>query len=205
MAKSMVHLNGDLLCVIDCETTGLRPHYNDLIQICILPLDSDMKPLKTVTPFYQHMKAARPENVDAKALEVNKIDFFHLQQTAFDPDKVADIFDDWFQKLKLPFGKKIQPLAQNWAFDREFIIDWLGVTAFESYFDRRYRDTMSTALFLNDVADTHNEPYPFPKCSLKYIASQLKLDYSGAHDAMIDCMITAEAYRLMTRMKVGGI
>lgn len=203
--KSMIHLNGDLLCVVDCETTGLKPHHNDLIQICILPLDADMKPMKTVMPFYQHMKAARPENVDPQALEVNKIDFFHLQQTAFDADKVADLFDAWFQKLNLPHGKKIQPLAQNWAFDREFIIDWLGIAGFESYFGRTYRDTMVTALFLNDIADIHNEPYPFPRVNLKYLATTLKLDYSGAHDAMQDCLITAEVYRLLCRMKVGGI
>lgn len=204
-SRSMTHLNGDLLCVVDCETTGLKPRYHDLIQICILPLDSDLKPLKDVLPFYQHIRARRPENVDYHALEVNKIDFYQLQRTAFDADKVADLFDAWFQKLKLPYNKKIAPLAQNWPFDREFIKDWLGEASYESYFDRRYRDTMPVALFLNDVADIHNENYPFPKCSLKYIASTLKIDYSGAHDSMQDCLITAEAYRLMMRMKVGGI
>lgn len=205
MARSATHLNGDLLCVVDVETTGLKPGYHDLIQICVLPLDSNLEPIKTIVPFYQHIKAARPENVDVQALEVNKIDFFKLQQTAFDADRVADYFDDWFQKLKLPVGKKIAPLAQNWPFDRAFIMDWLGTTAFESYFDRRYRDTMSAALFLNDVADVFNEPYPFPKCSLKYLASQLKIDYTGAHDSLKDCLITAQVYKMMLRMKVGGI
>ena len=201
--KSATHLNGDIIAVIDCETTGLKPGYHDLIQVCILPLDSELNPSKKIMPFYQHIKATRPENVDPSALEVNKIDFFKLQQTAFDAMRVADLFDAWFQKLNLPLNKKIQPLAQNWPFDRPFLIDWLGSAAFESYFDRRYRDTMPVALYYNDVADLFNEPYPFPKCSLKYLASTLKIDYTGAHDSMQDCLITAQAYKKMLSMKIG--
>ena len=48
MAQSLVHLNGDLLCAVDCETTGLNCKEHDIIQVCVLPLDSQIQPLKEI-------------------------------------------------------------------------------------------------------------------------------------------------------------
>jgi DNA polymerase III epsilon subunit-like protein len=109
----------------------------------------------------------------------------------------ADLFEAWFLKLGLPFRKKIIPLGQNYVFDRDFIIDWLGYETYSQFFAYDYRDTLVTAHYLNDKADAYNEMCPFPKANLKYLASQLKVSYEGAHDALHDCLITAKIYKAM--------
>jgi DNA polymerase III epsilon subunit-like protein len=201
MAKSMIHLNGNLLCAVDTETTGTVPGKHDLIQVCILPLDSELKPLKDINPFYILLKPKRPENADPDAMRVHKIPMSDLVNQGIDPYEAEILFEEWFNKLGLPHNKKISPLAQNWPFDRGFILDWLGVPAFEQFFDRYYRDTMVAALFCNDLADFKVEQTPYPKVNLKYLASQLKVEHDRAHDALGDCVVTAEVYRrMLTRL-----
>ena len=66
-----------------------------------------------------------------------------------------------------------------------------------------YRDTMTVANMLNDIADMHNEPWPFPKVSLKYVCSQLGVENDRPHDAMGDARACAKCYRRMvTRYKI---
>jgi DNA polymerase III epsilon subunit-like protein len=148
------------------------------------------------------------------------------QQKAIDKYTAADLFLDWVEKLDMPERKRISPLAHNWAFDREFIKDWLCPTAFDEIIDGRYRETkgaatlisdvygeagepcppheiigddyrdsMVSANFVNDVYDSINEPCPFPKINLKYLASTLKIEHKGAHNALADCLVTAEIYK----------
>jgi DNA polymerase III epsilon subunit-like protein len=66
----MVHLNGNLLCAVDVETTGIIPGFHDLIQVAALPLNADLEPLKTVPPFYMNLKPEYPERADYRAKKV---------------------------------------------------------------------------------------------------------------------------------------
>ena len=193
----MNHLNGHLLCVVDVETTGLKAGYHDIVQICVLPLGFDLKPLKKITPFYTTLQPKFPERADAIALRVNKLDMASLIADGIEPYRASDLFEEWFKKLKLPERKKIAPLGHNYPFDRSFIQDWLGHEAYEQFFDYHIRDTATTSLFLNDHADFHNEKCPYPKQNLKYLASTLGVEHTGAHDSMNDCLVTAECYRRM--------
>ena len=59
-------------------------------------------------------------------MRMAKVDLHKLFDTGLDPYKAADLFDEWFQKLGLPFGKKILPLAHNWPFEQAFLSRWLG-------------------------------------------------------------------------------
>lgn len=194
---SAIHLNGNILCAIDVETTGLRAGYHDIFQICILPLDSNFKPSKTVLPFYTEMLPRRPENTDPKAISLNKTEYAQLLINGLDSDRVADLLIEWFDKLPLPIKKNIIPLAHNWVFDRGFILDWLGHETFEHIFAPMYRDTMVAASYDNDRADFHVTQIPFPKVNLKYLCSQLKVENQRHHDALADCVATAEVYRRM--------
>lgn len=200
--SSMIHLNGNLLCAMDVETTGLDPQKHDVIQLAILPLDAQIKPLHTVHPFYVNMKPKRPENIDKNAAKAHKMDMAKLIIDGLDPWKCVDMFEEWFEKLNLPVGKKIVPLAHNWIFDSAFIKEWMGHLSFEHFIDFHYRDSMAAALFLNDRADAHVEPYPYPKVSLSYCCSQLKIENIKAHDALSDCVATAEIYRRMLHQQM---
>ena len=191
----MIHLNGNVLCAIDVETTGLKAGHHEIVQVCFLPLDGDLKPRRDVVPFDLNLKVEFEDRIDWDAFRVTKINFFKHQQTAMDKYEAADLFDGWVQKLKLPERKRISPLAHNWIFDAGFIKDWLGPTSFETVIDGRYRDTMTLALGINDIYDRNNEPIPFPKVNLSYIASQLKIAHENAHSALGDCVVTAEVYK----------
>jgi len=222
----MKHFNGHLPASIDVETTGFIPGYHDIIQIAILILDPmDMKPMKHILPCYLNMKPKRPENMDHKAMHITRINFAKLMQRALDPWDAADIFEQWFEALKrdnnkrkavLGEGKKLLPIAQNWVFDRNFIIDWLdGLTDpvngeycnFESFFHPWVRDTLTIAQFLNDkyVMDPNcilPHKVPFPKSNLGYLCSQLKIKNLQPHDALQDCLATAAVYRKMIRGEI---
>lgn len=196
-SKAMIHLNGNILCVVDVESTGDRPGYHDLIQVCVLPLDSELRPGKKMIPFYTLVKPRRPENCHPDVMDQQRSRICEATIKGLDPDVACDLFDEWYNKLGLRDNKRISPLAQNWPFDRAFMIDWLGHESFARYFDGRYRDTMSAALFENDRADFKAEPYPYAKVNLQYLASTLKVTVDKAHDALADCVTTAEVYRLI--------
>jgi DNA polymerase III alpha subunit (gram-positive type) len=195
----MEHLNNDLMCVIDCETTGKRPGIHDIFEVCILPLDAQLKPVKHITPFACHLKLRRPDSVDPEVYKKNKTRICDAQIRGLDPDFAADLFEEWFQNLGLTPGKMIVPLAHNWPHDRGFIIDWLGWETFEQRFSPMYRDAMTAALFVNDSADHHNERIPFPHVRLQYLAKLLSVPNDSPHEAISDCVATAAVYHKMCR------
>lgn len=195
--SSMMHLNNNLLCAIDTETTGLIAGHHDVIQVCFLPLDAQLMPHHEIIPFCLTLQPKRPENVDPKAMQVNKMNLADCILNGVDPWKAADLFEEWFTKLNLGGGKMIAPLSKNWPFDRGFINDWLGEEMVRQRIHYEYRDPGPVAKFFNDVADFRSENYPYPKSSLKYLASTLGIEEIQKHDAMSDCVMLAQVYRLM--------
>lgn len=202
MARMMVHCNGNMICAIDTETTGLDPRYNEIWQICILPLDSDLKPNKDHHPFYLMMKPSRPEyiNWEIPIFKRNKKKILDAINRGHDPEKAHDLLGEWIEKLELPTTKwgtpkKIMPLGQNYAFDKAFIQQWLGMEQYEEWFDYHDRDTMVLANFFNDYAAFRGNPAPFAKVNLPWLCKQFNIVNSRAHDALSDCVATADVYR----------
>lgn len=191
----MNHLNGNIICAVDCETTGLDFEKHEIVEIAFLPLDYELRIRKDVPFFDIKIRPENIEDIDWQAFKVSNTDFYKLQESGMDKWEAADLFVEWCEKLKLPENKRIMPLAQNWNFDSIFIKKWLGPKTFEFYIDGRYRDTMTTALYLNDRAYHKGEQIPFPKVNLSYLASQLKISHDRAHTALGDCMVTAEIYK----------
>lgn len=197
--QSMLHLNGNLLCAIDVETTGLDPDKHDIIQVAVVPVNNLLEPISDPLPFYHLMKPRedRLENIEKKAMKVCGINLSDLILNAQDQWTMADRFVEWFESLPLPLGKKLVPLAHNWPFDRDFMINWLGRATYEYVFFGHYRDLMAAALYLNDWSDFHGEPYPYQKVDLAYVCSTLKVKNDKAHDALNDCLATIKAYKAL--------
>lgn len=195
MPRHLVHLNGSILAAVDVETTGLRPRYHDIIQVAVVPLNSDFEMLEGVLPFYAEMRPRRPENIDVKGMSVNKLTLHEIMNRALDADRMVDFFMEWYEKLPLPERKNLSPLAHNWPFDREFMMDWLGYETFNHCFSGHYRDLMCCGIYENDKAAFSVEPYPYPKHGLRYYCSQLGVTNPNAHDALGDAVATARCYR----------
>jgi len=131
--NSMVHWNGNQLCAVDVETTGLDPFVHELVQICILPLDSNVQPRKDVFPFYIEIRPEFPERRDPEAMTVTKLNINKIMERGFDREKAKDLLIEWVDKLGLPLTKggnyrcKVMPLWHNGKFDYCFIwfrINW---------------------------------------------------------------------------------
>jgi hypothetical protein len=113
-----------------------------------------------------------------------------------EPWTAVELFDQWFNQLGLPFRKLIVPLGHNYSFDKDFIIDWLGgIVSYNNYFHGHVRDSMSAALFINDVAEWQSENIPHPKVNLSYLCSCLGVQLLQKHDALADALASAECYK----------
>jgi len=198
----MQHLNGNLLCAIDTETTGLDPLHHEICQICILPLDANIEPVRELNPFYIEIKPEYPERIDPKAMSVNRLTMATIGQRGHEKDKAADLLEEWIDGLGLPCNKygnrcKIMPLGQNYTFDKHFILSWIGQSLYDELFFFHYRDTMIAAGYLDDRSSFVGEPCPFGKCSLSSLANKVGVAHDQAHDAIQDCLTTAKVYKKM--------
>ncbi len=203
MAYSAVHLNENLMCAIDIETSGLRPLYHDILQLAIVPVAPNYTPSKQFPYLHLKIKPAHPDRDDELKPGLNKALFVDCINNGMAPETAEERLREWFYKLHLPPKKKIVPLGHNYAnFDRLFIMDWLGGSlSYDEFFRNDSRDTLHAALFLNDLADWHSERIPFPKWNLPYLCAQLGIEHPNAHDAVADCLATIEVYRRLMRYR----
>jgi DNA polymerase III epsilon subunit-like protein len=211
---SLVHLNQNVLAVIDTETTGPDPDKHDILEVSVLVLDRFLKPDKTILPFNIFMAPQRLGDIDMEALRIQgktmddivkekvckqREEMVELAGKGLHPDSGADLFESWFRKLKLPPRKRIMPIACNWPFDREFIRRWLGIDGFYHYFDPRFRDVMSMSLYDNDIADWRGDTFPYNKNNLQWLCTVLGIERTRSHTALDDCVATAEVFRRMVQ------
>lgn len=209
LEREMIHLNGNTLCAIDTETTGLDPHRHEIVQLSVVPLDYDLKPMKGISPFNMTIRPLKPHTIDYDAMKVNRAEFAKLATTAPHPDVVENLFTDWVEnRLMLPPNKRIVPLGKNWRFDSDFIKEWLQPTLYNHLFnDAQARDLQFITLFYNDIAFARCEKFPFPKNNLGYIANQLNVEWTHAraHDSLYDAYTTAECYRRIVLSSVADL
>lgn len=196
---SLSHLQGDLLCAVDTETTGLTPGYHEIIQVAVVPLNSEFKQHPGLNPFYINIAPDHPERVSSEAGFVHGISVEELMACGVSQFDSADMFDEWFTRLELPHGRRLVPLAHNWAFERSFLIHWLGIETFSDIWSGHARDTMVFAAALNDLAMWHSKELPFHKLGLTKLCKDMGINLLNSHDALADCLGTASLYRELIR------
>ncbi len=197
----LVHLNGNKLCVIDTETTGLNPDVHEIIELCILYLDSFFRIDESVPPFHMFITPQKPETMDDDALRVNKVSRVDVMKRGVHPFVVVDAFDNWFTN-KLKPVKKIAPLGHNYHFDQCFLKKFFTPDVYDTYFDYHIRDTFVAATFLNDKADFTGRQFPFPKQKLSTLCTRLMVENPAPHTALGDCIATAKCYQKLVQSDI---
>jgi len=198
--NSCAHFNGNLLCAVDVETTGLMPGHHEIIQIAVLPLDSNIEPAAGITPFYMTMAPQYPERAKNEAFSKNHLDITKLALESLDSWRVADMFEEWIERLRLPYQKRLVPLAHNWVFEAGFLMAWLGLAGFNQFWHPHPRDTMLMAIAANDRAYMRGDNMLFPHVSLTAICKKLGITLENAHDALHDAIATAKVYQNLLRI-----
>lgn len=197
--RSMIHTNHSLMAAIRIETTGPIPRFHDIIEICILILDSTFSPMKNMAPFYTQFHPRRPENTDFEEMRMKPIRYYKLLQSALDADRAADLFDEWFKYLNMPYDKKLMVLSHEWVKVHPFLEDWLGFHHMKHYFHPQVRDLQTSAILENDKADFQVEPYPFAKTYFQYMCKTLRVDLFRPYDVLQECAAMGEAYKRLLR------
>ena len=193
----MDHLYGNVLAAVDVETTGRRASYHEIIQIAVVPLDGDIRPMEGVRPFYTVVAPLHPERADRKSTKVHGLNVEELAISGPHPQRVQEMLIEWWNKLDLPVGKCLVPLAHNWAFESSFFKAWLGVDLTSELFHSNARDAMLYALSINDRAAFEGHRPPFRRVNLESLCRHFKVTNDRPHDAMADSLAEAEVYRAM--------
>lgn len=195
--SGLLTLKGNMLAAVDVETTGRVAGYHEVIQVAVVPLTSEIDPVPDVNPFYMNIAPAHPERCEHGAQMVHGLDIEELVNNCPDQWKVADLFDEWFQSLNLPFKKNLVPLAHNWGFERGFLTHWLGIESFNQFFHPHPRDSMLFALSINDAASFNGLEAPFQYLSLGFMCKKYGIEIGQAHDALADALAEAKLYKAM--------
>lgn len=193
--STLVHANGHMMAAMDIETTGLIVGYHEMIQIAIIPLDSDLEPDKRFEQFYHTIRPQFPERTDMRATTAHGLDIDYLSVHAPLSEYVIEWFEEWFESLHLLEEKRLIPLCHNYVFESTFLKHWLGPTHFSHFFDGAFRDTMALANSLNDMASFKGMTVPFPVTNLTSICKKLQIVNQSEHDAYHDALSCAKVYK----------
>ena len=202
MARAMVHQNSSILGSIAIETNGPNPLEHDIIEVCVLILDSDFKPNRKYLPFNLRMIPPNPGNADYKNMRMNKVEYYKLLQNSLEHDRIADLFEEWYNRLGLRLNKGIMPVVYDWQNIYPFLQKWLGFEHTKFYFHPQVRDLHCATVYENDKSAYHVDQTPFPKVDLQYITSVLRIERKRPHNPMQDCIVVPKCFRRV--MKEGA-
>ena len=170
----LVHLNGNLLAAIDLETTGLQAGYHEPIQIAVVPLNTTSDRWKASgrsTPPSAGVSRAAGEGVGY----VHGLNLEDLILHSPDAGKVADLLVEWWEKLDLPFGKTLVPLAHNWAFECEVPASLVGRRSYHHAVPRARTGRHALCTGVERQGGLHGLPCPFAKVGLGSICKHFKV------------------------------
>jgi len=168
-----------MLIFEDCETTGLVPGVDEVIEVASLLTDLNMK---EVSRFHEKIKFDTSKMTKGAA-EKNHYD---PKEWAFDAVPFYE-YSHWLEK-NIPFGSVATPIGHNPKFDRDII--WEGYyKPTNAFFKWGYRvvDTAAIAMGFRVAGIIQVE-----NVKLATVADALDIDQGQSHTAWDD-MLTSKA------------
>lgn len=174
------------LCYLDCETTGLDPAINAIVQVAgIVEIHGNV-----CEEFNIKMRPESWHKVEQKALDINGIT--HAQLASFGSQEEGR---NLLKELLKPYGK-LTLCGYNVGFDKGFVQAWLG-QSFRFFFEYKPVDVYSLAYLF---AETFG--WPVANHKLATICQHLTIPIE-AHDALSDIKATRVMFLHMQRMLKG--
>lgn len=174
-----------LRAVVDTETTGLKPGFNEVIELGVVFFDDNFTPngLKFVT----QIKPVWPCNFHPKAREANGIDLDKINDN-LTPNIVRANFLEWKNNL---FGDaKIISLGHNYTFDKGFLEAFFTKDLYDEIFHYNFEDSMILARALKQKGKLKTE-----NCKLETLAKYFGIPNERAHSAYNDAIVTLQVYK----------
>ena len=177
----------------DCETTGIDPKINDIIQMAyIIEVDGEIKEEGEIK-----VQPHSYENISQKAVEVHGITIEDMKQ--FDPPRVAH------EKILAVLGRyvdkynrydKYYPAGYNCSFDLSFMSEFFakcGDKYFGSWVNWRRIDPLPM-LYVMDL----NGDITLPNYKLETVCEHFGVEIK-AHDAVSDIRATSEILKILLK------
>jgi len=184
----------------DTETTGLDVNINNLLTACFIVLDSNLIELDRLNI------SLKSENytINAKAMEVNKIDIVKHDQTSKDLIDTKAQLINFLKKNKTNFY--LTPIAHNAAFDIGFIKKLLGVH-YNNYFSYNSVDTIVIANFLKMCGKLpEQQPVSLSKLSEYYglggSVPQRQIGKEAFHTSEYDTEMTVKLLKKFVELNI---
>lgn len=181
----------DIFAAIDLETSGLDVSRCEILDMAIVPLESDFTISTTIPEFTARMKAEHPEFAEKQALEINRLNPDDGESRAV----VRDNLVAWMRENGIG---QIIPVAHNLEFDLQFLNKTFP--ELRKAFSHHGRDSMRLALAVNDIVRRESGEVKFPSASLRAVKEGLCLDGEIQHNALEDAKDAAIVYRKLTEL-----
>lgn len=179
--------------VIDTETGGLRPREHSLLTIGMVLVDFTPKRIEFIDEKHIFLKH-EVYHVGRTAMRINGINLEEHHAKGVLP-KFAFKEMDAFMGTHDLFNTMI--LGHNVHFDINFLKVFFDSLGEDFLFSKDKEDTR----YMWERLRRQGLVHPFKDAKLGTIANHFGIDYSGAHDAINDCKITAQVYRGMLGMQ----
>ena len=214
--KTLQHLNGDIFVAVDVETTGDTPGFHEVVQIALVPLDSNLNEIE-VMPFYINLKPERPETAQKAAMKVNKLDIEDLQLKGMDRWVACDMLRKWIDTtLGLGYNKygtkkaRLRPVGHNFVgFDQVMLKAWLEDCG-EEYTEFFYpigADTMLEGASINTKFGMRGVDPKLPKLVIKEMCREMGIPYEAYkhHDALYDARLAGRLFKKLMETDIVGL
>jgi DNA polymerase III epsilon subunit-like protein len=185
-------------CAVDTETTNINCAIADAVEVTFLPLttsfdiDTTKKHFTTlINPGIKSLEAG------VESLAFNKIPIDEIYEKGVPKKKYPKLLQEWMKENSII---QIEPVAQNWGFDRVVLCNLLGFDLCEELIYHRGHDSLSLAIVVRDLYRLNGLKDPFRSTRLVDLAREFGMSNSGAHRTLKDCQMCAYVYKELLKM-----
>lgn len=176
----------------DCETTGLNPEVDQIIQFAYILTDMDFQELSSGQTF---VKFEGPE--ESWGVEAEKVHGFSrqfLEENGVSLDDLRDMIISAVGNEGMP----PIPAGHNVQFDLNFLRHLFPRWMFRNLLGYHPLDSMTLAQAINFQARKKRGSWLFPSVNLNTVCNVLKIDPGKSHDAISDVRASMEVYQKLS-------